>query len=80
MADIGHRPMNGLYRLRFWKPGQFVADVHTITVPGSWQSQSFDIYMSFLDKGNESLVDVLSELPVERGRVPVVSIPVLPQS
>ena len=47
-TDTRHRPLNGLYRLRFWRPGRYVTDVHEITVPFTWTSDIFKVYMSFL--------------------------------
>ncbi|MEE9264705.1 MAG: LTA synthase family protein, partial [Vicinamibacteria bacterium] len=74
---LGHQPLDGLYRLRFWKPGQYVADAHTVTVPETWQSPSFNIRMGFLNKRRERAVNVRTRQPVEEGLVTVARITVL---
>ena len=74
---LEHRPLDGLYRLRFWKPGQYVADAHTITVPETWQSRSFNIRMGFLNKRRDRAVNVRTRQPVEEGLVTVARVTVL---
>ena len=74
---LEHHPLDGLYLLRFWKPGQYVADAHTITVPEDWQSRSFNIVVGFLNKNRERMVNVRTKQPVEEGLVTVARITVL---
>jgi hypothetical protein len=74
---LGHQPLRGLYRMRFWKPGQYVADEQTITVPEDWQASSFNIVMGFLNKSRERFVNVRAKGPAQDGLVPVARIPVL---
>ncbi|HXV60270.1 MAG TPA: sulfatase-like hydrolase/transferase [Vicinamibacteria bacterium] len=76
-AEVGHEPFDGLYRLRFWKPGSYVTDVQQITVPAEWSSNTFNVFLSFFDKGSESLVDVASHRPSERKRVLVASLAIV---
>ena len=74
-TDIGHRPLNGLYRLRYWRPGSYVTDVQTITIPPAWASATFNVYLGFVQRGDTRLPVSTSE-PTRYDRVLVVSIPV----
>ena len=74
--NIGHRPLSGLYRLRFWRPGQYVADTQTVTIPRNWPSSSFVVVMGFWNKRRAGWVRVRATEAVEEGRVSVAHISV----
>ena len=75
--SLTHRPMQGLYRLRFWQPGQYIADVHTVTVPEDWRSSSFVIAMGFFNKRRGQMVRVRPRPAGEDGLVPVARVSVV---
>lgn len=77
LADVGHRPLEGLYRLKYWRPGEFVTDVQEIHIPPDWRSDVFTIYMSVLDKRGETRVALDGDDPFEKTRFLVVTIPVM---
>ena len=74
--NIGHRPLSGLYRLRFWRPGQYVADTQTVTIPRNWPSSSFVVVMGFWNKRRVGWVRIRATQAVEEGLVSVAHISV----
>ena len=73
--DLSHPPVKGLYRMRYWRAGEIVADTQTVRVPESWRSRDVLIYMSFLSAGKT--VPVTSEDADGNGRALAVRIALL---
>lgn len=69
-------PLQRLYRLRFWKPGQYIADEHTITVPEDWPSSSFAIALGFFNRRREQMVRVRPRPSIEDELAIVTRLPV----
>jgi hypothetical protein len=43
--NADHVPINGKYPLHIWKKGEIIRDIHRVSVPQSWPSQTLEIYV-----------------------------------
>ncbi|MCA9667322.1 MAG: carbohydrate-binding family 9-like protein [Myxococcales bacterium] len=43
-VNADHKPINGRYPARFWKPGEIIQDVHPVTLPRRWSSPKVQVF------------------------------------
>ena len=44
-VNADHKPVQGLYPVSEWKPGQIIRDEHTTTVPADYSSDKITVYV-----------------------------------
>ena len=43
--NADHVPINGKYPLSLWKKGEIIRDIHRVSIPPSWPSDSLELYV-----------------------------------
>ncbi|WP_230467838.1 LTA synthase family protein [Lujinxingia vulgaris] len=74
--NLDHVPVNGLYPLHRWKPGQFIVDEQIFHVPRDWRDGEFNLRLGIYHP-EEGRVDVSGDVPItDDKRATLFTVPV----